>query len=121
MVALHPTLVLNALSQGAGASFNRPFVQTAAAALTLPEGWSYQNCYQNSESGRALSVMLYTGSANSLSSCVAKCDNAGFAYAGAASGQECWCGDALLRAELDVCMEPCSGECIISRSLRVRG
>ncbi|KAG8846898.1 hypothetical protein FRB96_001743 [Tulasnella sp. 330] len=107
MVALS-TLFVNALSQVA--SFNSPFAHPPTTTLALPEGWSYQNCYQHSESRHALSVKVYSGSENSLSSCAAKCDNAGFAFAGAVSGQECWCGNALANAELDTCAEPCSGD-----------
>ncbi|KAG8845972.1 hypothetical protein FRB96_002198 [Tulasnella sp. 330] len=108
MVALSPTLLLSALNQAV--SFSSPFLHTTATTLALPEGWSYQNCYQHSESGHALPVKVYSGSANSLSFCVAKCENAGFAFAGTSSGEECWCGDELVNSELDTCSEPCSND-----------
>ncbi|KAG9035776.1 hypothetical protein FRB95_010544 [Tulasnella sp. JGI-2019a] len=103
MVAISPSFLVSALSQIA------PL--TKRAAPVLPAGWTYQNCYKDSSSSRLLPSQLYSGSANSLDSCVAKCNTAGYVFAGAEYGAECWCANSL-NGSLQVasCAKPCSGD-----------
>ncbi|KAG9017302.1 hypothetical protein FRB93_007415 [Tulasnella sp. JGI-2019a] len=109
MVAFPFTLFTNALSQLTSA-IHTPFTTPTPDTLTLPTGWSYRNCYQHIAPARALSVQLYNGTANTPASCAALCDRAGYTFAGAASGQQCWCGSALENDQVATCTTPCSGD-----------
>lgn len=86
-------------------------VEKRSATPHLPTGWSYRNCYKDSESARLLPVQLYSGIANTVGSCLDRCNRAGYDFAGVEYGEECWCGSSLsTSAQVGSCAKPCSGQ-----------
>lgn len=81
---------------------------------TTPQtGWSYIGCFVDSPAQRVLSgAVHYDTDGLTAETCVAFCDEAGFAYAGMEYTAECWCGNKAPTTKVDDsdCSMPCSGD-----------
>jgi hypothetical protein len=73
--------------------YHRQEAPTGPAPVGDHDGWTARGCYNDSVTARVLSyqVTYPAGTRNTISHCIAACDAAGFAYAGAEYGAEC-CG-----------------------------
>lgn len=87
---------------------------TAAPSPTvsLPAGWSALGCTSDSTSARVLTGSYLDTTSLTPQSCMARCQSAGFAYAGLQYGRQCYCGNAIDNAKLGAsgCSMACAGD-----------
>eukprot|EP01059_Diplonema_ambulator_P019100 TRINITY_DN318_c0_g1_i1.p1 TRINITY_DN318_c0_g1~~TRINITY_DN318_c0_g1_i1.p1 ORF type:complete len:392 (+),score=74.47 TRINITY_DN318_c0_g1_i1:517-1692(+) len=60
----------------------------------VPDNWPI-GCYVDSITSRLLPKLGYSGTDNTLESCLIACSALGYTYAGAQYGKECWCGNSM--------------------------
>jgi hypothetical protein len=72
-------------------------------------GWQSMGCYTEGTGGRALPVVKNLGKYNSVANCTAAC--AGYAYAGAEYGTECYCGASLGQGSVSAPTGDCNMVC----------
>ncbi|KAJ9104208.1 hypothetical protein QFC19_004025 [Naganishia cerealis] len=86
--------------------------------VTLPTGWTYDNCRTEASSGRGLTGYSFTSDSMTLETCLKTCDSKGFAIgklpsnSGVEYGRECYCSNAWSNNAGSIttgCNMPCGG------------
>lgn len=90
-------------------SLNRRFQHRKRA---LPAGWTSRGCYTDAAAGRTLlGAYSVDAGGNSVDACTAKCNAAGFFYAGVEFGKECFCGNTLSNNGVPAPASDCNFAC----------
>jgi hypothetical protein len=81
-------------------------------AIPYRENYEYDGCYSERTNGRALGNASYVDPKGlTVASCEAFCEKNGFELYGLENGGECWCGDAIAEASVNVPDSECSRTC----------
>ena len=89
---------------------------TSVSPTATAKSWSYVGCYLDTATRRTLPNLTPTiggGSVMTIPACQEACKAAGYSYAGAQAGQECWCGNTINVLSpiqpATSCSTPCTG------------
>lgn len=82
---------------------------------SIPSGWSYFGCVDESWNERLLQGFAYSSASLTPLQCLTLCSSGGYTYAGLEYGDECYCGNEFIGTGGTVgsdstCNTPCAGE-----------
>ncbi|KAJ7729693.1 glycosyl hydrolase family 71-domain-containing protein [Mycena maculata] len=85
---------------------------TTATTTVNSVSWTHLGCYVDSGNPRTLSGVEYDSSnANSVSSCLSQCGNAGYSYAGLEYGSQCFCASSIASGAATASQSNCNYAC----------
>lgn len=94
-------------------SIQHPLTPPKLDTASPPQSWEHLGCYIDNPAKRVLSLQVFVDEAMTVNSCMDRCSQLGYNYAGLDSRHECYCDYRMnlgaQRARESDCNKPCAG------------